>query len=129
METRPLARSRVGGFIRPARVLTVLLALGSTSCLLLAGRPVSYFGELCASSGDCPSFGFCASTTSGDVCLPNSAECTTENDPICSGYACELSFGTSNAYCERYCRSFSDCATGYSCDYADGSEGSCKPSP
>jgi hypothetical protein len=114
-------------FVRPARILAVLVALGSTGCLLLSGRPVLFFGEECKAAGDCPSFGFCASTSSGNVCLPNAAECKSINDPVCGGYACEMSYSVANAYCERYCRASADCATGYQCDFADGSEGNCQP--
>lgn len=121
--------SRVRGVLHISRLWAVSLALGSTGCLLLSGRPVQYFGEQCEASNDCPSFGFCAATSSGNVCLPNAAECTTLNDPICGGYACELSYGAGNAYCERYCNSQSDCATGYSCDFANGRDSSCTPDP
>jgi hypothetical protein len=101
--------------------------LSATGCLLASGRPVLDFGETCSSDKDCASFGFCAAVDYETVCLPKSAECTQTNDPICAGYACELSYDVRYAYCERNCQSLSDCATGYSCtDYNSEGKGVCR---
>jgi hypothetical protein len=103
-------------------------ALSATGCLLASGRPVLDFGEECKSSADCASFGFCAATLSdGALCLPQTAECTRVDDPICGGYACVLHYAAAYAYCERKCQSTSDCATGRGCtDFDSHGDGVCK---
>lgn len=115
------------------KVVLAALLLGATlslpSCLLLSGRPVSDFGATCGGDGDCASFGFCAAhPTYGAICLPKNAECTSPNDVVCGGYACELKYGPTNAFCKRSCNSSSDCvSTTHSCDYDFENNGVCKP--
>jgi len=84
------------------------------------------WGEACATEAECPPESWCSVPPGGaaQVCYPKLPECSTEEDPVCGGYDCDMTWKA----CRKSCASFAQCIFGYVCQGADpvtGALGTC----